>query len=175
MSEKPKDNSISFRLNDEDYERLEILANSRDIAKSTMASQIIENVLNENNQEFVINHISYPRPVMKKIFTDLTEKQIILTIAHANKYNKEMIETAMRTCSQTKILNILKKQWKSYGCEIKNSTSNEKKTLEIHHELEKNWSLVTCASTCFILELLNKKIKHTSVYDDWFQIEYTQL
>lgn len=175
MSDKVKTNPVSFRLSDEDLEKLEILSNSYDIPKSTMATNIIENVLNENMQEFEVNHISYPRPVIKKLFSELTEKQIILMIVNTNAYNKGLIESARRYCSPGKILNGLKKNWKSYGCEIRTTRVEDMTVLEIHHELEKNWSKITSATTSFILELLDYKIKNTFVTEDWFKIGYTRI
>ena len=172
MSEKPKNNLVSFRLSDEDIEKLEILSNSYDLPKSTMAANIVENVLNENMQEFEVNHISYPRPIIKKLFRDMNEKQIISIIVNTNAYNKELIESAKSYCSPEKILNGLKKTWKTYGCEIRTTKFNDSVVLEIHHELEKNWSTVTSSTTSFILELLDYKIKNTFVADDWFKIEY---
>jgi len=172
MSEKPKNNPVSFRLSDEDIEKLEILSNSYDLPKSTMAANIVENVLNENMQEFEVNHISYPRPVIKKLFSDMTDKQIISMIANTNGYNKGLIVSTKRYSSPEKILNGLRKTWKTYGCEIRTTKFDQIIVLEIHHELEKNWSRITSATTSFILELLDYKIKSTFVTDDWFKIEY---
>lgn len=172
MSEKPKNNPVSFRLSDDDIERLEILASTYNLPKSTMAANIVENVLNENMQEFEVNHISYPRPIIKKLFTTLDEKQIVIMIANTNRYNKEIIESAKKYCTPEKILSGLKKTWRSYGCEIRTSRFDNIVVLEIHHELERNWSKITSATTSFIVESLGYKIKSTFVTDDWFKIEY---
>ena len=173
MSEKTKKNLVSVRLTDEDLGKLELLANSLNIPKGTMATNIVENVLNENKQEFEVNHISYPRPVIKKLFSDMIEKQIISMIVNTNAYNKGLIESAKSYCSPEKILNGLKKTWKTYGCEIRTTKFDKSTVLEIHHELEKNWSTITSSTTSFILELLDYKIKNTFVADDWFKIEYS--
>lgn len=172
MSDKAKDNPVSFRLSDGDMEKLQILSNSYDIPRSTMASNIVENVLNENMQEFEVNHISYPRPVIKKLFSEMHEKQVMSMIVNTNAYNKGLIESAKSYCSPEKILNGLKKTWKKYGCEIRTTKFNDSIVLEIHHELEKNWSTITSSTTSFILELLDYKIKNTFVADDWFKIQY---
>lgn len=172
MSDKPKNNLVSFRLSDEDMEKLQILSNSYDLPKSTMAANIVANVLNENMQEFEVNHISYPRPIIKKLFSELIEKQVISMIVNTNAYNKGIIESAKRYCSREKILSGLKKTWKTYGCEIRTTKFDQMIVLEIHHELEKNWSKITSATTSFILELLDYKIKSTFVAEDWFKIEY---
>jgi len=175
MNSKPKNNPVSFRLSDDDIERLEILSNSYDLPKSTMAANIVENVLNENTQEFEVNHISYPRPIIKKLFSDLNERQIIMMIATTNNYNKGIIESTKSYCSPEKILNSLKKTWKTYGCEIRVTKLKDSIVLEIHHELERNWSKITSATTSFILELLEYEIKNTFVTDDWFKIEYSDI
>lgn len=174
MSEKPKSNNISIRLNDEELENLEILASSFDIQKSTMAANIVSNVLNENYQEFEINNIPYPRPVIKKLFTIQTKEQIILMVANNNQYNKKIIESAKRNSTNVKILNTLKKGWKRAGCEIRSISIESKKVLEIHHEMERNWSTFTCATTSYILEVLGYKIENTIVDEDWFKIEYSE-
>jgi len=173
MSDKTKKNLVSVRLTDEDLGKLELLANSLNILKGTMATNIVENTLNENNQEFEINHICYPRPIIKKLFNELEEKQIILMVAHTNNYNRELIVSAKKYCTPEKILNDLKKTWKKYGCEIKTTRYDDVIVLEIHHELDKNWSKITSATTSFILELLDYKIKSTFVSEDWFKIEYS--
>jgi len=175
MSEKAKNNNISIRLNDDDLEKLENLSSSFDIQKSTMAANIIENVLNENMQEFEINNISYPRPIIKKLFSMQTEKQIILMIAHNNQYNKAIIESAKHLSSNYDIFNSLKKSWKRCGCEIRTITVESKKVLEVHHEMEKNWSVFSCATTSFMLEILDNKIEYTKVEEDWFKIVYLPI
>lgn len=175
MSDKAKNNPVSFRLSNDDIERLEILSNSYDIPKSTMAANIVENVLNENMQEFEVNHISYPRPIIKKLFSELNARQIILMVATTNNYNKGIIESTKRYCSSEKILNGLKKTWKGYGCEIRVTRLDSTIVLEIHHELEKNWSKITSSTTSYILELLEYEIMNTFVTDDWFKIEYRDL
>ncbi len=175
MSDKTKNNPISFRLSDDDLKRLEILANSFDVPKSTMATNIIENALNENLQEFQVNHISYPRPIIKKLFVELDEKQIILMIATTNSYNKEVIESTKSYHSSETILNNLKKTWKTYGCKIRITKLKDSTVIEIHHELGRNWSKITSATTSFILELLDYKINSTFVTEDWFKVEYSDL
>ena len=172
MSDKPKTNNVSIRLTDEDLKKLEFISSSFNIQKSTMAANIVSNVLNENMQEFEINNIPYPRPVIKKLFSMQTEQQIILLIAHNNQYNKGIIESAKHHSENYEILNKLKKGWKRSGCEIRTVSLDRKQILEIHHEMERNWSTFTCATTSFILEILDNKIEHTKVEDDWFKIEY---
>jgi len=172
MSDRTKKNLVSVRLTDEDLGKLELLANSLNIPKGTMATNIVENVLNENNEEFEINNICYPRPIIKKLFNELEEKQIVLMVAHTNNYNKELIVSAKKYCNPEKILNDLKKTWKKYGCAIRTVRFDDVIILEIHHELDKNWSKITSATTSFILELLDYQIKSTFVSDDWFKIEY---
>jgi len=173
MKEQSKDNIVTFRLNDVDLEKLDALAASYESQRGTMLTNIIENVLNENMQEFAINHISYPRPIIKKLFTILEKKQRMILVPDMNKYNKGVIESTMRVFPNCKILNILKKSWKSFGCEVREITVDDRKILEIHHELERNWSEVTSSTTSYILELLDNKIIHTIVEDDWFKIEYS--
>ena len=172
MSEKAKTNNVSIRLNDEDLKKLEFISSSFNIQKSTMAANIVSNVLNENMQEFEINNISYPRPVIKKLFSMQTDQQIIIMIAHNNQYNKGIIESAKHHSSNYEILNKLKKGWKRAGCEIRTVSFDNKQVLEIHHEMEKKWSVFTCTTTSFILEILDNEIKYTKVEDDWFKIEY---
>lgn len=174
MSDKPKKNLVSIRLTDEDLEKLEMLSDSNSMPKGTMATSIVENALNENNQEFEINHICYPRPIIKKLFRELEEKQIILMVVNTNNYNKDLIVSAKRYCTPQKILNELKKTWKKYGFKIRTTKFEDVIVLEIHHELDKNWSKVTSATTSFILELLDYKIKSTFVSEDWFKIEYVE-
>lgn len=174
MDDKIKSNSISIRLNDENLEKLEILSASYDSQKSTMAANIVSNVLNENMHEFEINHIHYPRPVIKKLFSLQDDNQLILIIALNNQYNKGVIQAAKRHSPNYKILNTLKKSWKRVGCEIRDVNIESKKILEVHHEMEKNWSTFTCATTSYILEILGYKIYFTMVEEDWFKIEYLE-
>jgi len=175
MSENSKKNLISFRLSDDNIEKLEMLADTYRLAKSTMAANIVENALNDNTREFEINHICYPRPIIKKLFTDLNEQQIILMIMTTNEYNKEIIESTKSYCSPIKILSGLKQTWKKYGCETRETKLDNTTVIEIHHELDRNWSKITSATTSFILELLGYKIKNTFVTDNWFKIEYDNM
>lgn len=173
MSENTKDNSITFRLNDADNEKLEAVSNSYTVKKSNMVTQIVENFLNENNQQFEINCMSYPRPIMKKLLTTLTEAQKITMIADMNNYNIEIIQSSKRVLTNEEIFDILKKNWKRCGCEVRVASFDKVRVLEIHHEMEKNWSIITCSTTTFILELLDNIIKNTTVTDNWFKIEFT--
>lgn len=173
-AEPPKKHSISFRLNDEHNEKLENLANSGNIQKSTMASNLIIDMLNENVEELLINHISYPRPVIKKLFSLLTESQMTEILSDFNQYNTGIIKCAMQKYPNEKIFNLLNRWFRRSGCEVNCSSFNNKKYLEIHHELEKNWSIVTCASTSYILEVLGNEVTRTFVETDWFRIEYVK-
>lgn len=172
MSDETKSNLVSFRLSDNDLERLEILANSENLPKSTMAANIVKSFLNENISEFEVNHISYPRPIIEKLFSELTDKQIILMVITTNNYNKEIIESTKSYHTSQEILNSLMKTWKTYGCEVREIKLRHSVILEIHHELERNWSKITSATTSYILELLEYEIKNTFVADGWFKIEY---
>lgn len=174
MSEDTKNNPISLRLNDENHTKLENMASKYFLQKSTMASDIIVNVLNENLQELIINHISYPRPILKKIFSMMDKIELTKIIAHTNEYNKGIIETAMYLNSKESIIKILKKWMQKSGCEVNLSSSHSKNVLEVHHEMEKNWSIVTCATTSFIFEVLGYKILRTFPDKDWFKLEYTE-
>lgn len=174
MNDKSKIHNISIRLNDEFNEKLENYANSHDSQKSTVAADIIVNALNENLEELMVNHISYPRPVMKKLFSRLNEDQLRLIIADFNHYNKGILKSASQDHSSQHILDLLRKWFRRSGCEVRFSSFDCKKILEIHHELEKNWSIVTCATTSFILGILDYKIELTFVDDNWFKIEYSE-
>jgi len=167
-----KNNNISFRLSDENNDKLQNLADMQDSQKSTVASNIVTRYLNENIEELIINHISYPRPVIKKLFTLLNEDQIIKLISELNNYNNGIIKSARQNNSSNKILSLLRKWLKSSGCEVHLSLYGKQHNIEIHHEMEKNWSVVTCATITYILEILDCKIKRTFVEDSWFKIEY---
>jgi len=167
-----KSNNISFRLSDENNDKLQNLADMQDSQKSTVASTIVTSFLNENMEDLIINHISYPRPVIKKLFTSLSEEQIINLISEFNGYNKGIIKSARHNNSSTKILILLRKWLKSCGCEVHLSSYGKQQNIEIHHEMEKNWSVVTCTTITYILEILGYKIKRSFVEDSWFKIEY---
>lgn len=169
---KSKTHNISFRLNNEINEKLESYANSHGSQKSTIAANIVINALNENLEDLMINHISYPRPVVKKIFSRLNDDQLKLVIADFDNYNKGILKSAMQDYTPQQILNLLKKSFRRSGCEVKLSSFSEKKVLEIHHELERNWSVVTCATTSFVLGVLGYDVRLTFVDDNWFKIEY---
>jgi len=175
MSEKAKINNISFRLNDQDYEKLEFLSNSYDTPIGTLAARLITNVLNENMEELTVNHISFPKPVLKKLFASFDEKQIITLITDTNNYNTSVVKSLQRDITTDKIMGILHKLWRNFGYVVKATTFDEKRSLEIHHEMGKKWSSVVCATTSYTLELLQNKIIHTMVEEDWFKIEYTEL
>lgn len=172
MNEKSKTHNISFRLNDDLNEKLENYANSLDSQKSTVAADIITKELNENLEEMMVNHISYPRPVIKRIFSRLDENQLSLIIADFNNYNRGILDSAKQDFSEQQIFTLLKKWFRRSGCEVKFTSLDEKKILEIHHELEKNWSTITCATTSFVLDVLGCNISYTFVAEDWFKIEY---
>ncbi len=172
MSEKIKNQPISFRLNEENNEKLQDLADSNGIQKSTMTANIVVNVLNENLEELLINHISYPRPIIKKLFTMLTPAQVDLVISDLNEYNKGIIESAKQLYPTYRIINLMRKWMKRSGCEVSITTFKLKKVLEVHHEMEKNWSIVTCTTTAYILQLLDNQIERTFVDENWFKIEY---
>lgn len=173
MDEKSKNNNISFRLSDENNEKLENYAKSYDSQKSTIAANFVINALHDNLEDITTNHISFPRPVIKKMFSLLSEDQLKLIIADFNMYNKELIESALHDHSSSQILNLCKKWFKRSGCEVKFTSFDKKKTLVIHHELEKNWSIIACAITSFILDVLGFDVNFTSVSSDWFKIEYS--
>ena len=173
MSENSKKNMITFRLNDENNSKLENMANTYNVQKSTMAGNIIINVLNENLQDLIINHISYPRPITKKLFSMLTETQVDQLILDLNEYNKDIIESAMDFHPSVKIIEMLKTWLKNSGCEISISSTQFKNVFEVHHEMEKNWSVVMCTTIAFTLELLKNEITRTFAADSWFKIEFT--
>ena len=172
MSEQTKNKNITFRLNDDNNEKLENLASSHDVQKSTMAANIVASALSENMEEFLINHISYSRPVTKKIFSCLSEPQVMVIISDMNEYNKGVIESSKHQYSTQQILNFLKKWFKKSGCEVSIMVIGECKVVVIHHEMELNWSKITCNTSSYILELLGNKIEKTFVEKDWFKIEY---
>jgi len=172
LSDKIKNNPISFRLNDEQIKRLDEIADSHDIQRSTMASNIIVNYLNDSIDELLINHISYPRPIMKKLFSTLDKNQLNYIIIQNNEYNQGIIKSALQTYPPEKILEFIKKWFKKSGCEVNITSFRLVKSLEIHHELEENWSILTCATMVFILGELDFEVRRTFIENDWFKIEY---
>lgn len=173
MAENPKKNMIAIRLNNENFSKLENMAITCNVQKSTMAGNIIINVLNENLQDLIINHISYPRPITKKLFSMLNETQIDKLIMDLNEYNKDIIESVMHFHSPGKIIDMLKTWLKNSGCEINISSMHMKNVFEVHHEMEKNWSDVMCITIAFTLELLKKKVTRTFAAENWFKIEFS--
>lgn len=173
MSEnKNRIHNISLRLSDEELKQLESVSESHGIAKSTMATNIIVNALMENLDEFLINHISYPRPILKKLFSLLDNDQINQMIMDINEYNQGIIQSSLHTNTPKKIINLLKKWMKKSGCEVSETTFQLVKILEVHHELEKNWSTITCVTMAFIIGELGFEIKRTFTAENWFKIEY---
>lgn len=150
------------------------MAVTYNVQKSTMAGNIILNVLNENLQDLIINHISYPRPITKKLFSMLDETQVNQLIMDLNEYNKDIIESAMHFHSSAKILDMVKTWLKSSGCEVNISSTQLKNVFEVHHEMEKNWSVVMCTTIASTLELLKNRIDRTFAAENWFKIEFSE-
>lgn len=173
MSAKKKSELISFRLTEENNEKLVNIANSFDLDKSTMAASIIVNYLNDNWNLHLVNVICYPRPIVKRIVSTYTKEQINDVTLDIIQYNKEIIKSLKVSYSNDKIFSIFKKWLKTSGCEVITTSINLKKILDVHHEMEKNWSEITCITFTNILELLDKKIEITFIGADWFKIIFT--
>lgn len=174
MSDKSKHKGISFRLTEENNEKLENIANSFDIEKSTMAANIVVNYLNDNWNAHLVNVICYPRPIVKRIVSTYNGEQINEVIKDITQYNKEMIESLKDSYTNDRIFRIFKKWLRNSGCEVITTSVNFKKILEVHHEMNKNWSEITCVTFANILMLLEKEIMRTFVSDDWFKIVFTE-
>ena len=172
MTGKDKLKGVSFRLTEENNEKLINIANSFDMEKSTMAASIIVNYLNDNWDAHIVNVIAYPRPIVKRIVALYNREQIEYVIKDIIQYNKDMIASLKNSYTNEKIFGIYKKWLRQSGCEVLTTSSNLKQILEIHHEMERNWSEITCVTFADILQSLDKKIERTFVSNDWFKIEY---
>ena len=170
MTGRNKLKGVSFRLTEENNEKLINIANSFDMEKSTMAASILVNYLNDNWDAHIVNVIAYPRPIVKRIVALYTREQIEYVIKDIIQYNRDMIVSLKENYTNEKIFNIYKKWLRQSGCEVLTTSSNLNQILEIHHEMEKKWSEITCVTFTNILELLNKNIERTFISNDWFKI-----
>ena len=89
------------------------------------------------------------------------------------EYNQGIIESAKNIYPNHFILDLIKKWLRNSGCQINITTSEKKIIFEVHHEMEKNWSIVMCESMGFILELLDYKVARLYNANDWFSIDYS--
>lgn len=173
MNEDIKNIGTTFRLTKNQDRDLENIAKSFGIGKSTLATNIIIKYLNDDWETLLINHISYPRPVTKKIFSLLDKSQIAQVINYMTEYNYSLIESSKNEYSNEKIINTFKEWMKHSGCEVSIRSFNLKNIIEVHHEMERNWSEVTCVSIAKILDQLDNNIIRTFIDDNWFKIEFS--
>lgn len=103
----------------------------------------------------------------------MTDTQLQLIIAHLNEYNKWTVNASLEIFPKHKLMDLFRNWCKRSGCEYNISIVENRKILIIHHEMEKNWSVLTCAVVSYFLQLLSYKIEKTFVNGNWFKIIYS--
>lgn len=175
MSDQNHKHSISFRLNDENLKKLELMAKTQGISKSELTRKIIEDKLTSSTSNTINNDIPYPRPILKTIFDILDESQKQIIILEINNYYDPFTKSEKFYHTPEQIVMLIAKWLQNAGCEVNVINFKLNKILTVHHEMNSNWSEITCVTVAHALQTLGYKIVRTFSEKNWFKVEFSEV
>lgn len=155
--------------------KLELMAESQEISKSELARKIIEEELTNSTSNTVNNVIPYPRPILKMIFDVLDDKEKQKVILEINNYYDPFTTSEKFYHTSDQIVMMISKWLQNAGCEVNVMNVKLNKILTVHHEMNSNWSEITCVTVAHALETLDYTIVRTFSEQTWFKIEFSEV
>ena len=175
MSDQNHKHSISFRLNDENMKKLELMAETQEVSKSELARKIIEDKLSSSTSSTINNVIPYPRPILRTIFDMLDDKEKQKLILEINGYYDPFTTAEKFYHTSEQIAMLIAKWLQNAGCEVNVINFKLNKILTVHHEMNDNWSEITCVTVAHTLQTLDYTIVRTFSEKTWFKIEFSEV
>jgi len=141
-SPKRRTKSTTYRLPEDMLKKLDDLATQEEVSQNVLVKQILDSYLRWEVSAVKAGWVVMPRAVLTNIMNELDEKTIIKIASETSKIvHKSIILLMHGKYDFDAWIAVLRDRCKRSGFHLKETTSNEKTTLVMQHDLGEKWSV----------------------------------